>query len=132
MNENRLVEATIGRTRVQEARGGGEPHVVGVSIVTVLNERPWQSVSFPAAETRGTRQFYQFISIPVEAWPTRTQGPFCFFNATRSHRRRVPRDRERGHLLLSEPDVLLRTTLFAELDVGNKDSSLVRRFLVAC
>lgn len=128
MNENRLVEATIGRTRVQEARGG-EPHMVGASIVTVLNERPWQSVSFPAAETRGTRQFYQFISIPVEAWPTRTQGPFCFLNATRSHRRRVPRDRERGHLLLSEPDALLRTTLFAELNSENKESHFAKRFL---
>lgn len=130
MNENRLVEATIGRTRVQEARGSGETHVVGASIVTVLNERPWQSVSFPAAETRGTQQFYQFISIPVEAWPTRTQGPFCFLNATRSHRRRVPRDRERGHLLLLEPDVLLRTPLFAGLNFKDKESRLIKRSLV--
>lgn len=55
INENRLVEAIIGRTRVQEAEGVANCIVVGASIVTVLNERPWQSVSFPATENRGTQ-----------------------------------------------------------------------------
>lgn len=92
-------------------RGVANRIVVGASIVTVLNERPWQSVSFPATGTRGTRQFYQFISIPAEVWPTRSQRPFCFLNATRPYRQRVPRDRRRGHLLLSEPDVFSRIVL---------------------
>lgn len=86
-------------------RGVANRTVVGASIVTVLNERPWQSVSFPTTGTRSTRQFYQFISILAKVWPTCSQRPFCFLNATRLNRQRVPRDHQRSYLLLLEPDV---------------------------
>lgn len=93
-------------------RGMANRTVVGASIVTVLNERPWQSVSFPAIGARGTRQFYQFISILVEVWPTRSQRPFCFLNATRSNRQRDPtRSSTQPFAPFAEPDVFSRIVL---------------------